>query len=398
MFTDEEVRSAVQLRRCIHQNPELQFEEHATAALVCDELRALGYAVRTQVAGTGVIGEMHGNREGKAAGTKTIALRADMDALPISEQSDLTYRSRKSGVMHACGHDGHTASLLLAARKIAQLMPALPGTVRLLFQPAEENTQGALRMIAEGAIDGVDAIFGYHNRPGFRESEVAVRPGPTCGGGDRVLFTIRGGGGHASRPHLSVDPIYLSTLVIQAWQGIVSRALSPLASGVVSVTSLHAGSPQSSGVIPSSCEIGVNVRYDCPETRSILVGHLQTLGAGICDAWGATHEFKTLSSTPAVINDPAMAHFVYETVSSAVPAVSTRLLTDLPTLGGEDFAFYLEKVPGCLFFVGAGESQPDLHTDRYDFRDSILPVAAQSFVEITKAFLQHQGLPVNQAR
>ena len=336
MFSDPDVQHAISLRQRIHRHPELHFEEHATAALVADELLALGYALRRGVAGTGVVAEMHGGRTRPRA--RTIALRADMDALPISEQNDLPYRSRNPGVMHACGHDGHTASLLLAARKIAELMPTLPGTVRLLFQPAEENAQGARRMIAEGAITGVDAIFGYHNRPGLRQGEIAVRPGPASGGGDRIRLTIHGPGGHPSRPHLAADPVYLATLLIQAWQGIVSRALSPLASGLVSVTSLNAGVFAAAGAVPTSCEIGVSVRYDGPATRATIITHLRALTAGICDAWGASHVFEMISSTPAVVNDPAMARFVHETMARAMPPASSRLLTELPTLGGEDFA------------------------------------------------------------
>lgn len=390
MFSDEEIQRAICIRQQIHQHPELQFEEHATAQLVVDELSALGYTIRIGVGGTGVIAEMQGGAVGTPgmSPSRTIALRADMDALPIVETSDLPYRSTRPGVMHACGHDGHTASLLLAAGRIAQLMPGLSGTVRLLFQPAEESAQGALRMIADGAIDGVDAIFGFHNRPGLAEGEIAVRPGATCGGGDHFRFILRGRSGHSSRPHLSSDLIYISTLIIQAWQAIVARALSPLASGVVSVTSITAGSAQARGVLPSECELGVNVRYDSPETRTVIVKHLERIADGICDAWGVQHSFELLSSTPAVVNDPALAHLVHNTLSATLSEGKTRWLSSLPTLGGEDFAFFTEKIPGCLFFVGAGERHPDLHTEGYDFCDATLAVAAQAFVEITRTYLE----------
>jgi len=382
VFSDQDIARAVDIRRQLHRNPELQFEEHSTAGLVARELAELGFAVRTGVAGTGVLADMQGR-----PGSKTVALRADMDALPIVECTGLEHASRTPGKMHACGHDGHTASLLLAARAIARIMPGLDGRVRLLFQPAEESGKGAKQMIADGALEGVDAIFGYHNRPGLRRGQIAVKAGSTCGGGDRVQVVIHGKAGHASRPHLAVDPIYVATLVIQAWHGLVSRSLSALSSGVISVTSMHAGSQANAGSIPERCEMLVNIRSDSPQTREVLLTQAQHLATGICEMHGARAEIRILSSVPAVVNDAAMAGLVADALREADGIGPVLQLSSLPTIGGEDFSYYLQRIPGCLYFVGMGEEHADLHSSSYDFCDAVLPVAASAFAHIARAWL-----------
>ena len=218
MFDKQDIAQAVELRRFFHAHPELKFEEHQTAARVADELRRLGYEVTEGVVGTGVIGMLDTGRPGK-----TIALRADMDALPIVEQTGAEYSSTKPGLMHACGHDGHTATLLLAAMQITKLRDRLNGRIKLIFQPGEEGGLGAEKMVQAGVLDDVDAIFGYHNRPGFPEGKVFVKANAAMGGCDQFELTLHGRSGHAARPDQSVDPIYIGTLVVQALQGIVAR-------------------------------------------------------------------------------------------------------------------------------------------------------------------------------
>ncbi len=382
--SDADLAHATSLRRRLHRHPELQFEEHDTAALVASELRELGYSVRTGVAGTGVVADLQSRPDGRC-----LALRADMDALPITERTGLPHASAQTGKMHACGHDGHTASLLLAARLLARERDSLNGRVRLIFQPAEETGQGAAAMVAAGALEDVDAIFAYHNRPGLPQGQIALRPGPTCGGGDRIEVVVHGAGGHASRPHLGVDPIYVASLLIQAWHGMMSRHLSALSSGVLSITSLQAGSPANGGSIPSRCDMLVNLRYDSPETRERLTAQLTRLAEGLCAAHGARFELRTLSSIPAVVNDDAMTNLAIAALRDGAPGPA-HVLSALPTLGGEDFSFYLDKVPGCLFFVGVGETHPDLHSDIYDFCDAVLPVAAGAYARIAHAFLAHR--------
>lgn len=377
MFSEKEVERAVQLRQHFHANPELKFEEHKTAARVVEVLTELGYETSTGIAGTGVVGLLDTGRPGR-----TIALRADMDALPILEKTGASYASAQPGVMHACGHDGHTATLLLAAMRIAAIKDRLNGRVKLIFQPGEEGGLGAAKMIDAGVLDGVDAIFGYHNRPGFKQGEVFVKSGPAMGGCDQFELKIQGRSGHASRPDQSVDPIYVGTLIVQALQGIVARQVSPLDAGVVTVAQFNAG--QAGNIIPESADLVINSRNNAPAVRERIVTQIEAVVAGICQAYGATYVLKNVLSIPALVNDAEQSRFALAAATKRFPEGQVKGIDFMPTIGSEDFAFFLEKIPGCFFFVGMGETRPYLHNDKYDFVDAILPIAAGTFVAIVE--------------
>jgi len=381
MFSDQEIERAVALRQHFHANPELKFEEHKTAARVAQVLEELGYAVTQGIAGTGVVGLLDTGRPGK-----TIALRADMDALPILEKTGAAYASATQGLMHACGHDGHTATLLLAAMRIAAIADRLNGRVKLIFQPGEEGGLGAAKMIDAGVLDGVDAIFGYHNRPGFKQGEVFVKSGPAMGGCDQFELTIQGRSGHASRPDQSVDPIYVGSLLVQALQGIVSRQVSPLDAGVVTVAQFNAG--QAGNIIPETAQLVINSRNNSPAVRERIVSQIEAVTKGICDAYGARYTLTNVLSIPALVNDAAQSRFALDAATARFPAGQVKSIDFMPTIGSEDFAFFLEKIPGCFFFVGIGEDKPYLHNDKYDFCDAILPIAAGTFVAITEDALK----------
>ena len=374
-FTSEEIGEATAIRRQLHSFPELKYEEHATSDLVAAFLKRHGYDIRTGVAGTGVVATLDTGRPGP-----TVGFRADMDALPIHEDTGLPYASTVPGKMHACGHDGHTASLLLAAGRLAADHAGLNGRIKLLFQPAEEGGLGAARMIEEGALDGVGSIFGYHNRPGFTLGRVFAKAGPAMGGSSLYEVTITGKGGHASRPDLAVDPIFVGAGVIQSLQSVVARRLSPLESGVVTVTQFHGGN--SHNIIPGQATLMINTRDGSPEAAAVIDRELRKVVAQICEAHGADVTLEQSMRIPPVVNDAAETDFAVAVATDVAGAENAGYMHQLPTMGAEDFAFYLERVPGCFFFVGNGEDSAYLHHPRYNYRDEILPVAAGMFVAI----------------
>ena len=374
-FTSEEIGEATAIRRQLHSFPELKYEEHATSDLVAAFLKRHGYDIRTGVAGTGVVATLDTGRPGP-----TVGFRADMDALPIHEDTALPYASTVPGKMHACGHDGHTASLLLAAGRLAADHAGLNGRIKLLFQPAEEGGLGAARMIEEGALDGVGSIFGYHNRPGFTLGRVFAKAGPAMGGSSLYEVTITGKGGHASRPDLAVDPIFVGAGVIQSLQSVVARRLSPLESGVVTVTQFHGGN--SHNIIPGQATLMINTRDGSPEAAAVIDRELRKVVAQICEAHGADVTLEQSMRIPPVVNDAAETDFAVAVATDVAGAENAGYMHQLPTMGAEDFAFYLERVPGCFFFVGNGEDSAYLHHPRYNYRDEILPVAAGMFVAI----------------
>lgn len=386
MFDDVQLRRAVALRRDLHQHPELKFEEHRTAGKVAEGLRDLGYAVREGIARTGVLAELDTGRPGPV-----IALRADMDALPIEEANDLAHRSAYAGRMHACGHDGHTAALMLAAETIMQCREHLTGHLKLIFQPAEEGGNGAERMIQEGVLDAprVEAIFGYHNRPGFESGMLFVKPGSAMGGNDTYRVIVQGRSGHAAMPHLAVDPIYVGTSIVQQLQGLTARHKSPLRAGVITVAAFHAG--DAANVIPGEAELLVNIRNDGDEVREALAGHLEQVVAGVCNAHGAGYRIEQLHHVPPLVNDPEWSELVLKVGRDRGVARRIEKVDTMPTMGAEDFAFYLREVPGCFFFVGNGEEGAYLHNDRYEFNDEILPVAAGTFVALVDALMGQEA-------
>jgi len=385
MFDEAQLARAVAFRHDLHRHPELKFEEHRTAAKVAERLSELGYKVTQGIAGTGVMAELIGEEPGPV-----IAFRADMDALPIHEGNDVGHRSVSDGRMHACGHDGHTAALILAAEEIARHRRELGGHLKLFFQPAEEGGNGAEKMVQAGVLDAprVEAIFGYHNRPGFEEGLLFVKPGSAMGGNDTYRVTIVGQSGHAAMPHLAIDPIYVGSCVVQQLQGLVGRHKSPLKAGVITVAAFHAG--DAANVIPASAELLVNIRSDSDESRDALVGHLEALVAGICQAHGAKYEIEALHHVPPLVNDAGWAQEVLKAASELGVGKRIEQIDYMPTMGAEDFAFYLKEVPGCFFFVGNGVEGAYLHNERYDFNDAILPVAAGTFVALAKRLLSQR--------
>lgn len=381
-FSESAITTAKALRQQIHQNPELKYEEFETAKLVATQLKSLGYEVIEGVAGTGVVGILDTKRQGKV-----IALRADMDALPIQETTDKPYQSKQNGKMHACGHDGHTATLLLAATEIIKRKDKLNGVIKLLFQPAEEGGNGAEKMVAAGVLDApkVDVIFGYHNRPGYSERLVFAKAGSTMGGTDTFVLTLHGKAGHAAMPHLAIDPICLGAMVVMQLQTLVARAKSPLHAGVITVSQFHAG--VGDNIIPETATLTLNIRSDRKESREALTAQLNTLVAGICAPFAADFSLQHTHHIPPLENSEAETERVLDVAKRVLNQnIEVKKIDYMPTMGAEDFAFYLKACKGCFFFVGNGEDSAYLHNANYDFNDAILPTAAALFVGLVEDY------------
>jgi hippurate hydrolase len=369
----------VALRRQLHAYPETAYEEHLTAALVARELEAYGLEVHRGIAGTGVVGVLrHGTNR------RTIGLRADMDALPIAEQADLPYRSTIAGKMHACGHDGHTVMLLLAARYLSATR-AIDGTVVFIFQPAEERGGGAREMLRDGLFERfpVDDVYGMHNIPGLPAGEFAVMPGPMMAAGDYFEITLTAAGAHAALPHTTADPILAGSALVQALQSLVSRSLDPLEPAVLSVTQFHGG--ETSNVIPATVRLQGTARSYSPQARATLEGGLQRLAAGTAASYGVAAEVNFVPGYPATINTPREARFAAEVLARV--AGPERVHTQLkPLMTAEDFSFLLQARPGAYIWIGNGDTA-GLHTPHYDFNDHILTVGAAAWIRLVESAL-----------
>ena len=370
-------------RRDLHQHPELAFNEHRTAQVVAEKLRAFGLdAVETGIGGPGVVGVLHG---GGGPGAEAILLRADMDALPMPEETGLPYASRNPGAMHACGHDGHTTMLLGAARHLAETRN-FDGTVYFCFQPAEEGGGGAKTMIEDGLFERFPAraVYGMHNWPGAPAGSFAVRPGPILASADEFEIRVRGAGGHAAFPHRSNDPLVAGAQIVTALQSIVARRVDPLQPAVVSVTQFHAGSAHN--VIPDEAVIGGTMRSFAPEVDALIRDEMARICESIAIGMGVVATLRTGEVPyPPCINDEAEAAFAGQVLEALVgPERVDRQRP--PTMGGEDFAFMAAKRPGAFVFIGNGESAP-LHTTRYDFNDDIAPVGVAYWTKLVEAAL-----------
>jgi hippurate hydrolase len=370
-------------RRKIHAHPETAFEERETAALVAELLQSFGIAVERNVARTGVIGTL----EGSVPSNRAIALRADMDALPIAEQNDFAHASRNPGRMHACGHDGHTAMLLGAARRLAETRN-FAGRIQFVFQPAEEGEGGARVMIEEGILERypVEAVYGMHNWPGLPVGQFAIRPGPIMAAADIFEITITGRGGHAAAPNLTVDPIVAAAQVVSGLQTIASRNLHPLDSAVVSVTQVHGG--DTFNVIPETVVLRGTTRSFSPSVQDQLEAALRRIAEGACRACGAAMELRYERRYPPTVNAAAET----ETAARAAGAVvgATNVKRDLtPSMASEDFAFFLERKPGAYIWIGNGAAATGglLHNPHYDFNDAILPIGASYWVQLAETVL-----------
>ena len=345
LVTPELEAQAIAWRRELHANPELSFHEHETARFVEERLRSLGQYELERPTPTSVVARLRGDRPGRV-----LALRADMDALPIDEEADVPFRSRVPGVMHACAHDGHTAMLLAAATILAERRSELAGEVRLVFQHAEELPPGgAQELVAAGVMDGVDLVVGAHLMTGYPAGQVAAQPGPLMAAADSIAIEIRGRGGHAAYPHTTVDPVVVAAHAVTALQQVVAREVDPLDNAVVSVTRVHAGIADN--VIPETVQLGGTVRTFRPETRAAVREAIERVLRGVTEAHGAGYDYTFTEGYAAVVNDADAAALVAEAARREIGG--EHVVEVAPIMGGEDFSAYLATVPGVFFFVGA---------------------------------------------
>jgi amidohydrolase len=373
----------VRWRREIHAHPETAFEERRTADFVAARLGEFGIEVHRGLAGTGVVGTLRGSRPGGRA----IALRADMDALPIHEKSGVPYASTNPGKMHACGHDGHTTMLLGAARYLAEARN-FSGTVHFIFQPAEENEGGARVMLEQGLFERfpVESVFGLHNWPGLPAGSFAMRPGPMMASLDIFEITVKGKGSHAALPHLGIDPMVTAAQIVTALQTISSRNVHPVESAVVSVTQIHGGNTWN--VIPDAVVLRGTTRSFKPGVQDEIEAGLRRIAEGTASAMGATIELRYERRYPATVNSAAETE-IAAAVAAAVVGESNVDRDLQPTMGSEDFAAMLQVKPGAYVFVGngTGEKAVGLHNSRYDFNDEILTVGASYWVRLVERVL-----------
>jgi len=367
-------RDLVDLRRDLHAHPELGFEEVRTSGIIAQRLTQAGLEVRSGVARTGVVGVLKGGKSGR-----TVMVRADIDALPILEAENRAYRSRTAGVMHACGHDGHTAIALVLAEVLAGLRSELPGSVVFAFQPAEEITSGAVPMIEAGIMDSpkVDAVVGLHLWNDLPAGVVGVRAGPIFAAMDRISLTIEGKGGHGGIPHQAVDPIVASAHVVTALQTIVSRETAPLDAAVVTLGTISGGT--AFNIIPDRVEMQGTVRTFTKEVRERTMRRISEIATGTAAALRCRATVTSQFGCPPVRNDAAVTDLVRRVAIDVVGA--TRVVEMEPTTGADDMAYFLERAPGCYFVVGSANRERGLdgrhHTAQFDFDESALAVAAR---------------------
>jgi amidohydrolase len=367
-------------RRDIHAHPELLYDVHRTAASVADKLKSFGCdEVVTGIGRTGVVGVIRG---AKGAGTRrVIGLRADMDALPIQEASDVPYKSTVPGKMHACGHDGHTAMLLGAARYLAETRN-FAGTAVVIFQPAEEGGAGGKAMVQDGLMDRfrIEEVYGMHNYPGLPVGEFALRPGALMAAADRITIEIEGRGGHAARPHISIDTVLVGAQIINQIQSIVSRNVDPLHAAVISICVFQAGSTDN--VIPQTALLRGTARSLTPEVRDLLEQRLHEVVTGTAQLYGATAKLTYKRDYPVTCNHERQAAFA---ASVAAQVVGETRVDDhvAPVMGAEDFSFMLEARPGAFIFVGNGDTA-GLHHPAYDFNDEVIPIGSSYWVKLVE--------------
>ena len=370
-------------RQDIHRNPETAFEEHRTAAFVAQHLEGFGLEVRRGLAGTGVVATLRAG-----TGTRAIALRADLDALHIQEKNALPYTSCVPGKMHACGHDGHMAMLLGAAKYLAETRK-FDGVVHFVFQPAEENEGGGRVMVEQGLFDHFpcEAIYGMHNWPGMPVGQFAIRPGPMMASYDVFEIVVEGRGSHGAMPHQSIDPVVVAAQIVLGLQTIVSRNVKPVDAAVVSVTQIHGGDTWN--VIPETVVLRGTTRCFRRELRDLMERRIGEIAAGIASAMGATATLRYERRYPPLVNEDEA---VRRALAAALDVAGDplRVCGEIePVMGSEDFAFMLERKPGAYIMIGngGGEGGRNLHNPRYDFNDAILPIGASYWARLVETSL-----------
>jgi amidohydrolase len=381
--------SIATLRRDIHAHPELCFEEQRTSDLIAKALTDWGIPIHRGLGTTGVVGIVKSGTSSRAVG-----LRADIDALPMTEHNHFAHASQHTGKMHACGHDGHTAMLLAAAKHFSQQRD-FDGTVYLVFQPAEEGGGGAREMIKDGLFDKfpMQAMFGAHNWPGMKVGQFGVTPGPCFASSNEFKITVRGKGSHAALPHNGVDPVPIACQMVQAFQTIITRNKRPIDAGVISVTMIHAG--EATNVVPDSCVLEGTVRTFTLPVLDMIERRMKEVAEHTCAAFGAQCEFVFERNYPPTINHDAETTF-FRKVAAEV-AGKDNVLEFEPTMGSEDFSYFLQAKPGCYFLIGNGdgahrslghgEGPCMLHNPSYDFNDDLIPLGATMWVRLAQAWL-----------
>ncbi|CAM2821815.1 M20 family metallopeptidase [Paenibacillus sediminis] len=373
----------IKWRRYLHQHPELSFHEEHTAAFVASTLRSFDIDVRTGVGGHGVIGTIYGSKPGK-----TVVLRADMDALPIQDEKTVEYASKTAGVMHACGHDGHTATLLAVARYFKERPSEIEGEIRLLFQPSEEVCPGgAVGVIKDGALEGADVIYGVHLWTPIDVGTVASAPGPLMAAADEFFIDITGKGGHGGMPHMSVDSVVAASALVMQLQTIVSRSVDPLIPAVVTVGTINGGAAQN--VIAETCRITGTVRTFDEDTRMLIRRRIEQMTEMICAAYNTEASIRYVMGYPPLVNnDEETSRFFREAVKVFGEDKVGRIPKLMPA---EDFSYYLENIPGCFMFVGAGNEAKGAvyphHHPKFDFDEDAMIHAANLLIAMTQSYL-----------
>lgn len=383
LFEDSDLRPFVELRRDIHAHPELAFEEHRTAGLVAERLHAWGYAVTEGIGGTGVLGQL------QRGNGRRLGLRADMDALPIQEAAENNWASRIPGRMHACGHDGHTATLLAAAERLSRNSD-WQGTLNLIFQPAEEGGGGALRMMEDGLFEKApcDALFAFHNMPGFPAGQLIFREGPAMASSDYLTVRLHGVGGHGALPHHTKDPVVAAAATVMALQTVVARNVDPLKPAVVTVGAVHAG--EANNVIPSEARLEISLRALDPEVRKDMRRLVDQLIHLQAESFGLRADCQWREGYAVLVNSPVETQFALAVARETFG--EDRVVAQGPMLmGSEDFSFMLQRLPGCYLLIGNGNEAGThgcmVHNPGYDFNDAIIETGATLWVRLAERFL-----------
>ena len=385
---DELVPDLVAMRRDLHEHPELAFEEVRTSGIVAQRLKALGLEVQTGVAKTGVVGLLRGEQSNTES--KTIAIRADMDALPIYEENDVDYRSQVDGKMHACGHDGHTSIALAVADILTKRRSELKGNVKFLFQPAEERIGGAKPMVEAGVMKGVDGVIGLHLISNYTMGRVGVRSGTVFASADMFELTVHGKGGHAAMPDGAVDPIVIAAQIITTLQTLISRETSPFSTAVITIGTIHAGT--AFNIIPETAVLQGTMRAYTKEHREKMIRRIHEVAEGIASTMGGSCDVTFYDGCPPCINDPAMTELVQEAAIATVGENKVDSDERVLTSGSDDMAFFLDAAPGCYFIVGMnnppkGVTYPH-HHPRFNVDEDALPIAVEVLTRATLDFLK----------